>query len=101
MRLYDIKNTENAWIKIKAEVLDNGFLELTITDSGLPIPAHIKEKIFQPFYSSKPVGEGTGLGLSLSKGILNEHGGDLDLKDGDHPCFVLTFPLEKVDSIAS
>ncbi len=52
---------------------------LSVKDNGSGIPEHIREKIFQPFFTTKPTGEGTGLGLSLSYDIIKAHGGELSL----------------------
>ncbi|MFC3879818.1 sensor histidine kinase [Algoriphagus namhaensis] len=52
-------------------------VELSVKDNGKGIPEHIKEKIFQPFFTTKPTGSGTGLGLSLSYDIVKAHGGEL------------------------
>lgn len=57
-----------------------GFVQLTVQDNGSGIPGSIKEKIFQPFFTTKPTGQGTGLGLSLSYDIVKAHGGDLRVK---------------------
>ena len=64
---------------------------LKFKDSGMGIPAEIREKLFQPFFTTKEVGKGTGLGLSLSKGLMQEMGGDLELSpDLTQTCFMLT-----------
>ncbi|MBK6785851.1 MAG: hypothetical protein IPG79_20450 [Saprospiraceae bacterium] len=52
-------------------------VEIKITDNGGGIPDHIKDKIFQPFFTTKPTGQGTGLGLSLAFDIIKAHGGEL------------------------
>ena len=52
-------------------------IEITISDNGPGIPEEIKDKIFQPFFTTKPTGEGTGLGLSLSYDIVKAHGGEI------------------------
>ncbi len=55
-------------------------IEIRITDNGNGIPDSIKDKIFQPFYTTKPTGQGTGLGLSLSYDIIKAHGGELKVE---------------------
>ena len=53
------------------------YIKLMITDNGNGIPTKVKDKIFQPFFTTKPTGEGTGLGLSLSYDIVKAHGGEI------------------------
>lgn len=56
-------------------------IEIRVADNGPGIPDDIKDKIFQPFFTTKPTGEGTGLGLSMSYDIVTKgHGGKLDMK---------------------
>ena len=55
----------------------NKFTEISVKDNGNGIPQKVKDKIFQPFFTTKPPGEGTGLGLSLSYDIIKAHGGEL------------------------
>jgi two-component system, NtrC family, sensor kinase len=55
-------------------------LEIKVADNGKGIPENIKEKIFQPFFTTKPTGQGTGLGLSLSYDIVKAHGGELSVR---------------------
>jgi signal transduction histidine kinase len=66
-------------ITVSTKKKDN-FLEVTIKDNGPGIPESIKEKIFQPFFTTKPAGQGTGLGLSLSYDIVTAHGGRVDME---------------------
>jgi signal transduction histidine kinase len=78
------------------------WIEIRITDNGNGIPDDIKEKIFQPFFTTKPTGEGTGLGLSLSYDIITKgHGGSLSVEssDGEGSIFMITLPVEVIESI--
>ena len=67
-------------------------VELTITDNGEGIPDIIKDKIFQPFFTTKAPGQGTGLGLSLSYDILKAHGGELKVEstEGEGSSFTIS-----------
>jgi len=69
---------------------------ISIKDNGNGIPAFIKDKIFQPFFTTKPAGQGTGLGLSLSYDIIKAHGGELNMetKDGEGSEFIITLPIK-------
>ncbi|ALI98694.1 sensor histidine kinase [Rufibacter tibetensis] len=71
-------------------------VEVTIRDNGMGIPAEILQKIFQPFYTTKPTGQGVGLGLSLSYDIIKAHGGELkvDTKVGEFAEFTVLLPVE-------
>ncbi len=66
-------------------------IEVSVKDNGNGIPDHIKDKIFQPFFTTKPTGQGTGLGLSLSYDIVKAHGGELkvETKEGEGSEFVI------------
>src|SRR5207248_6586547 len=56
-------------------------VEIRIRDNGIGIPSEIKDKLFQPFFTTKPTGEGTGLGLSISYDIVTQqHGGMIDVE---------------------
>jgi len=68
---------------------------LVVKDNGDGIPAHIVDKIFQPFFTTKPTGQGTGLGLSLSYDIVKAHGGELKVrtKEGEGAEFIVEIPL--------
>ncbi len=62
-----------------------GEVEIRVKDNGIGIPHSVLDKIFQPFFTTKPTGQGTGLGLSLSYDIVKAHGGELkvETKEGD------------------
>jgi signal transduction histidine kinase len=73
----------------------NSQLLIAIKDNGSGIPAQIKDKIFQPFFTTKPTGQGTGLGLSLAYDIVKAHGGELTLesKEGVGTEFTIRIPI--------
>ncbi len=70
-------------------------LEIRVQDDGPGIPKEIQHRIFEPFYSTKPTGQGTGLGLSVSFGIVKDHGGQIAVESepGAGTCFVITLPV--------
>ena len=73
----------------------NGKFEIRISDNGNGIPQKIVDKIFQPFFTTKPTGQGTGLGLSLSYDIIKAHGGELkvETKEADVSTFMIQLPM--------
>jgi signal transduction histidine kinase len=73
----------------------NDKVEIKVTDNGNGIPPNILEKIFQPFFTTKPTGQGTGLGLSLSYDIVKAHGGELmvESKEGAGSEFLIQLPI--------
>lgn len=86
---------QEKWVKIDFAKLDNNII-ISVIDSGEGIPKEIAKNIFEPFYTTKAVGSGTGLGLSLSKKILNNHNGDLLLDQGfPHTKFDIVLPIYK------
>jgi signal transduction histidine kinase len=66
-----------------------------VADNGFGIPEPNRNKIFQPFFTTKPTGQGTGLGLSLSYDIIKSHGGELkvDSNEGEGAKFTITLPV--------
>ncbi len=67
-------------VSITTQLTTNSQLQIAIKDNGPGIPDAIKDKIFQPFFTTKPTGQGTGLGLSLSYDIVKAHGGEIKVK---------------------
>ena len=71
-------------------------VEIRVTDNGNGIPQKVMDKIFQPFFTTKPTGQGTGLGLSLSYDIVTKgHGGELNVetKEGEGTVFIIALPI--------
>ena len=72
----------------------NGKIEIKVKDNGNGIPQKVLDKIFQPFFTTKPTGQGTGLGLSLSYDIVKAHGGEITVNTnlGEYTEFILRLP---------
>jgi len=91
---YDPKVTVTTSLKIPAAA-GGAVVQLTIRDNGNGIPPNIADKIFQPFFTTKPAGEGTGLGLSLTYDIIKkEHGGTISVesREGEQTTFTMQLP---------
>jgi two-component system NtrC family sensor kinase len=76
--------------------IEKKFITVKVKDNGTGIPEHIKDKIMQPFFTTKPTGEGTGLGLSMSYDIVvKAHNGTItiDTKEGEYTEFTVKLPL--------
>ncbi len=75
----------------------NDKIEIRVSDNGNGIPQNIVDKIFQPFFTTKPTGQGTGLGLSLSYDIIKAHGGEItvETKEGEGTIFIIQIPVSK------
>lgn len=69
---------EQKWVEVVLDQIDDR-VQISVTDSGTGIPPEIRDKIFQPFFTTKPMGKGTGLGLSISQTIVNAHNGTLTI----------------------
>ncbi|WP_161887884.1 sensor histidine kinase [Pontibacter russatus] len=79
-----------------------GLVEITVRDNGIGMPEKVKNKIFQPFFTTKPTGSGTGLGLSLSYDIIAKgHGGELrvDTAEGEYTAFTIQLPVTVVSPL--
>ena len=97
---YDaIKELDDKWINLEVKTND-GFCIISVKDSGPGIPPHVREKLMQPFFTTKEIGKGTGLGLSTSKGILESHHGSFYLaSDTTNTTFVMKIPLSNTKTI--
>jgi len=74
----------------------NGKIEIKVKDNGIGIPQKIADKIFQPFFTTKPAGQGTGLGLSLSYDIIKAHSGEIkvETKNNEVVEFTIILPAD-------
>jgi len=76
------ESTGEDHIIIKADVIKDkvsSYVTVEIRDSGSGVPEEIIKNVFDPFYTTKPVGKGLGLGLSISNNIIREHGGKIEI----------------------
>jgi signal transduction histidine kinase len=83
-------------VSVKTENMGD-WIEIRVEDNGPGIPEDILQKIFQPFFTTKPTGEGTGLGLSLAYDIITKgHNGDIKVETNEEgTCFTITLPVNK------
>jgi signal transduction histidine kinase len=74
-----------------------GRVVVQVIDEGTGIPPKVRDRIFDPFFTTKPPGEGTGLGLSISYGIVQDHGGRIEVQseEGKGTTFTVTLPVKR------
>ena len=76
-------------------------VEVKVRDNGIGMPPEVKEKLFQPFFTTKPTGEGTGLGLSISYDIVTQqHGGTIDVESEPNNYTEFTVRLPRARRVA-
>lgn len=96
-----IQSQKEKWVRIEVIETEDA-VQIAVRDSGPGVPQSLREKIMQPFFTTKEVGKGTGLGLSISKGIMDDHKGRFFLDENSSETrFVLSFPKSRVVSKAS
>lgn len=80
-----------------AQSEDNKLIEITFVDTGCGIPLENLDRIFEPFFTTKKVGQGTGLGLAICYGIVQRHGGTIEVKseNGKGTAFTVKIPVKK------
>ncbi|MFK8138740.1 MAG: ATP-binding protein [Bdellovibrionales bacterium] len=82
------------WIKIESSINKEAMVEIVITDSGQGIPVEVANKMFQPFFSTKEIGDGVGLGLTVVRSIVQNHSGEIFVDNSaKNTCFTITVPL--------
>ncbi len=88
-----VEDRAGASISVEA-VATAAALTYRVCDDGPGVPEHIQARLFEPFFSTKDVGHGMGLGLSVAKGVVADHGGDLSYESGagGGACFTVTLP---------
>lgn len=93
-----IQNLPEKWIKLHIHSLDSK-IQFEVSDSGKGINKEIVDKIFQPFFTTKEVGKGTGIGLSISKGLIEAHQGKLYLDPtSPNTKFIIELPAKQAES---
>ena len=99
---YDaIEDQEQKWVELQVEDLDS-FVRVRITDSGLRMSAEVQRKVFLPFFTTKELGRGTGIGLSVSQSIIDSHGGSLLIDPHSiTTSFVIDLPKKHANSKGS
>jgi C4-dicarboxylate-specific signal transduction histidine kinase len=94
-----LESLDEKWIKVSCEAVlsadGKNFAHIRVMDSGKGLPPELVQKIYEPFFTTKPVNKGTGLGLSISKTILHEHQGELTLDQAcPNTCFMIRIPIQ-------
>jgi signal transduction histidine kinase len=86
-------------VRVRVQPDDGGGARVVIADDGHGIPAAVRGRLAEPFVTSKPPGQGTGLGLAVSLGIVREHGGTMTVEseEGHGTTFTLRFPAPGAD----
>jgi len=81
------------WVRLGVDIVDSKSVQIIVEDSGGGISDNVIERIFEPFYTTKEMGQGTGLGLSVSYGIIRDMGGSIIASNGDQGArFTITLP---------
>lgn len=87
-------------VEVSAEIIAPGIVKVQVADEGSGIDPQVRDKVFDPFYTTKQVGEGNGLGLSISLGIVQYHEGQLSLINNDKGGVdaIIALPQRKIES---
>ena len=90
-------------LTLTTRLVDEARVEISIRDTGCGMSDEVRKKIFDPFFSTKPVGEGSGLGLSISHGIVEDHGGSItaESQPGEGTEIKITLPTRAAGMVRS
>lgn len=80
-------------LRIRAGLSEEGRVDIALTNNGPAIPREVLPHIFEPFFSTKPVASGVGLGLAVAYGIVKQHGGDIQVETGEETTFHVLLPV--------
>ena len=82
---------------------EDAYAAIAISDNGPGVPQDIRKRLFDPFFSTKEVGQGSGLGLSISQAIVTKRGGFIayDAANGEGACFVVKLPAVDLERAKS
>lgn len=94
--VYALENCQKKIIRLDAKCV-KGHVLINLSDTGPGIPAAIRQKVMDPFFTTKPQGEGSGLGLSISQNIIAAHMGTLTIKESRAGAeFLIVLPQEQL-----
>ena len=89
--LYAMQNSGNLWITGRS---DQHNVMITVANDGPPIPEEVQARLFEPFYTTKPIGEGSGMGLSIVFNIVAAMNGSVEAETGERTTFTVTIPKQ-------
>ncbi|AFY37641.1 integral membrane sensor signal transduction histidine kinase [[Leptolyngbya] sp. PCC 7376] len=90
----EIFDNPNKYIHIRGKVVSENMVEISVTNNGLPLPDRIKKHMFDPFFTTKKVGKGTGMGLTVSYQIIQNHGGTLSVEStSEETTLIVRLPI--------
>jgi len=97
-----VEQSAGRWIRLEV-ILDKGSVVFSVIDSGRGVAPELRQKIMEPFFTTKEVGKGMGLGLSISRKIVEDHGGELEFtEEAGHSRFSFRVPLlQKEESVCN
>jgi len=93
-----VQNLADRWVRVESSIVD-GMITISVADSGPGIPPEISARMFDSFFTTKPVHQGSGIGLSMVKSVMDRHQGKITLDDrAKHTKFIMEFPQHRRDT---